>query len=61
MARDAGELTHSISLAMVAGIGLQKLASLVQAYPTQGVAIRQAVDAYVQSCLTPSRGTLEGR
>lgn len=35
-------MINSISLAMVAGIGLRALAKVVQAYPTQWAAIRQA-------------------
>jgi hypothetical protein len=46
-------MINSISLAMVAGIGLRELAQVVQAYPTQGAAIRQAADAYVRTRLTP--------
>ncbi len=53
VARHAGEMINSISLAMVAGIGLRKLANVVQAYPTQGAAIRQAADAYMRTRLTP--------
>jgi len=53
VARHAGEMINSISLAMVAGIGLRALANVVQAYPTQGAAIRQAADAYVRTRLTP--------
>ena len=53
VARHAGEMINSISLAMVAGIGLRELAQVVQAYPTQGAAIRQAADAYVRTRLTP--------
>ncbi len=53
VARHAGEMINSISLAMVAGIGLRELAKVVQAYPTQGAAIRQAADAYVRTRLTP--------
>ena len=53
VARHAGEMINSISLAMVAGIGLRALAKVVQAYPTQGTAIRQAADAYVRTRLTP--------
>ena len=54
VARHAGEMINSIALAMVAGIGLRELAKVVQAYPTQGAAIRQAADAYVRTRLTPS-------
>jgi len=53
VARHAGEMISSISLAMVAGIGLRALAEVVQAYPTQGAAIRQAADAYVRTHQTP--------
>ena len=53
VARHAGEMINSISLAMVAGIGLRELAGVVQAYPTQSAAIRQAADAYVRTRLTP--------
>ena len=42
VARHAGEMINSISLAQV-----------VQAYPTQGAAIRQAADAYVHTRMTP--------
>ena len=53
VARHAGEMINSISLAMVTGIGLRELAKVVQAYPTQGAAIRQAADAYERTRLTP--------
>ena len=53
VARHAGEMINSISLAMVAGIGLRELAHVVPAYPTQGGAIRQAADAYTRTRLTP--------
>lgn len=53
VARHAGEMINSVSLAMVAGIGLRELARVVHAYPTQGSAIRQAADAYVSTRLTP--------
>jgi pyruvate/2-oxoglutarate dehydrogenase complex dihydrolipoamide dehydrogenase (E3) component len=54
VARHAGDMINSISLAMVTGIGLRELAKVVQAYPTQGAAIRQAADAYVHTRLTPT-------
>ena len=53
VARHAGEMINSVSLAMVAGIGLRKLATVVQAYPTQGAALKQAADACVRTRLTP--------
>jgi len=61
VARHAGEMINSISLAMVAGLGLRKLANVVHAYPTQGAAIRQAADACVRTRLTPFVIKLAGR
>ena len=55
VARHAGEMINSISLAMATGVGLRTLASVVYAYPTQGAAIRQAADAYARTQLTPRR------
>jgi pyruvate/2-oxoglutarate dehydrogenase complex dihydrolipoamide dehydrogenase (E3) component len=54
--RSAGELTNNISLAMVAGLGLRRLAQVIHAYPTQGEAVRQAAQACVQSldAVTPA-------
>ncbi|CAN5137340.1 mercuric reductase [soil metagenome] len=42
----AGEMISELTLAMVAGIGLGKLATVIHPYPTQSGAIRQAADAY---------------
>ena len=58
VARHAGEMINEISLAMVAGIGLKKLALVVRAYPTQAEAIRMAADNYNESRLTPLRRRL---
>ena len=55
VARHAGEMINEISLAMVAGIGLQKLAQVVRAYPTQAEAIRMAAEHYNETRLTPLR------
>jgi pyruvate/2-oxoglutarate dehydrogenase complex dihydrolipoamide dehydrogenase (E3) component len=43
--RGAGEMINIVSLAMVTGIGLRRLATVIHAYPTQGEAIRQAAEA----------------
>lgn len=43
--RHAGEMINTVTLAMVAGIGLRRLAGVIHAYPTQGDAIRQAAHA----------------
>jgi pyruvate/2-oxoglutarate dehydrogenase complex dihydrolipoamide dehydrogenase (E3) component len=53
VARHAGEMINEISLAMVAGIGLKKLARVVRAYPTQAEAVRMAADNYNETRLTP--------
>ncbi len=50
--RCAGEMINSISLAMVAGLGLRRLARVIHAYPTQGEAVRQAAQACVRSLAT---------
>ena len=53
VARHAGEMINSISLAMVAGIGLRTLSRVIHTYPTQAEAIKQAADAYMRTRLTP--------
>ena len=47
-------MINEITLAMVAGIGLKTLASVIHAYPTQAEAIKKAADAYSRTRLTPS-------
>jgi pyruvate/2-oxoglutarate dehydrogenase complex dihydrolipoamide dehydrogenase (E3) component len=46
VARHAGEMIHEITLAMVAGVGLNTLSRVIHASPTQGEAIKRAADAY---------------
>src|SRR5271168_747611 len=46
-ASHAGEMISEISLAMCAGIGLGALAKVNHPYPTQGLAITMAADAYL--------------
>jgi len=53
VARHAGEMISEISVAMAAGMGLGKLASVIHPYPTQAEAIRQLGDAYNRTRLTP--------
>jgi pyruvate/2-oxoglutarate dehydrogenase complex dihydrolipoamide dehydrogenase (E3) component len=53
VARHAGDMLNEITLAMVAGIGLGRLASVIHPYPTQAEAIRKAADAYNRTRLTP--------
>lgn len=43
--RHAGEMINTVSLGIVANIGLRRLARVIHAYPTQGEAIRQAARA----------------
>ena len=61
VARHAGEMINGISLAMVAGIGLRKLAQVIHAYPTQAEAIKMAADAYTRTRLSPVLGWLARR
>jgi pyruvate/2-oxoglutarate dehydrogenase complex dihydrolipoamide dehydrogenase (E3) component len=53
VARHAGDMIGQITLAMVNNIGLGKIASTIQPYPTQAEAIRKAGDAYNRTRLTP--------
>jgi pyruvate/2-oxoglutarate dehydrogenase complex dihydrolipoamide dehydrogenase (E3) component len=50
----AGDMISEISVAMQAGMGLGKLASVIHPYPTAAEAIRQCGDAYNRSRLTPT-------
>lgn len=53
VARHAGEMISEVTLAMVAKVGLGRLASVIHPYPTQAEAIRKAGDAYNRTRLTP--------
>ena len=48
VARHAGEMINDLSLAMVAGIGLETVARVIHAYPTQAEGIKKAAMAYVR-------------
>ncbi len=61
VARHAGEMINEITLAMVAGIGLRKLAQVIHAYPTHGEAVKKAADAYNRTRLTPLVKTIFSR
>jgi pyruvate/2-oxoglutarate dehydrogenase complex dihydrolipoamide dehydrogenase (E3) component len=52
-ARHAGEMISEITTAMVAGIGLGTLSSVIHPYPTRAETIRKAADAYNRTRLTP--------
>lgn len=59
VARHAGEMIAQISTAMVAGMGLKKLAEVIHPYPTQAEVIHMAADRYFQSTIRPmTRGLL---
>ena len=53
VASHAGDLISEITVAMAAGMGLGRLASVIHPYPTQAEAIRQLGDAYNRTRLTP--------
>jgi pyruvate/2-oxoglutarate dehydrogenase complex dihydrolipoamide dehydrogenase (E3) component len=53
VAAHAGEMIGEIGLAIVHGIGLGSIASVIHPYPTQAEAIRKAGDAYNRTRLTP--------
>jgi pyruvate/2-oxoglutarate dehydrogenase complex dihydrolipoamide dehydrogenase (E3) component len=56
--RHAGEMISEISVAMAAGMGLGRLASVIHPYPTQAEAIRKLGDAYNRTRLTPTVANL---
>lgn len=59
VARRAGEMLGELTLAMVAGVGLGRLSSVIHPYPTQAEAMRQLADQYRRTRLTPfARGVL---
>ena len=49
----AGDLLHEFVLTMNAKIGLGKIASMIQAYPTLAEPARKAGDKYNKTRLTP--------
>ena len=53
VARHAGEMISEVTLAMMGGVGLGRLASVIHPYPTQAEAIRQVGDMYNRTRLTP--------
>jgi pyruvate/2-oxoglutarate dehydrogenase complex dihydrolipoamide dehydrogenase (E3) component len=54
VARHAGEMLPELTLALVHGISLGKIASVIHSYPTQAEAIRKLGDAYNRTRLTPT-------
>jgi len=53
VARHAGEMISEITLAMVSGAGLTKLAETIHPYPTQAEAIKHVADQFNRTRLTP--------
>ena len=53
VARHAGEMLPELTLAIVHGLGLGKIAETIHTYPTQAEAIRKLGDAYNRTRLTP--------
>jgi pyruvate/2-oxoglutarate dehydrogenase complex dihydrolipoamide dehydrogenase (E3) component len=53
VAGHAGDLISEITLAMVSGVGLRKIAATIHPYPTQAEAIKKIGDAYNRTRLTP--------
>jgi pyruvate/2-oxoglutarate dehydrogenase complex dihydrolipoamide dehydrogenase (E3) component len=53
VASHAGDMISELTLAMVSGIGLGKISSIIHPYPTQAEAIKQVADAYNRTRLTP--------
>src|SRR6266540_4342189 len=60
VARHAGEMINELTLAMTAGVGLGRLASVIHPYPTQAEAIRQLGDMFNRTRLTPTVKKLFG-
>lgn len=60
VARHAGEMISEITTAIVGGLGLSTLSSVIHPYPTQAEAIKKAADAYRRTLLTPRSQKLLG-
>ncbi len=54
VAGEAGEMLNEITLAMVAGLGLKTLSTVIHPYPTQSEAIKKIADGYNRTRLTPT-------
>jgi pyruvate/2-oxoglutarate dehydrogenase complex dihydrolipoamide dehydrogenase (E3) component len=61
VARHAGEMISEVTLAMVGGLGLKTLSSVIHPYPTQAEAIRKAAEAFQWSRFTPGLKKLTTR
>lgn len=54
VASNAGEMINEITLAMVAGLGLKTLSTVIHPYPVQSEAIKKIADGYNRTRLTPT-------
>ena len=60
VARHGGEMISEITTAMIGGMGLSKLSTVIHPYPTQTSAIKQAADTYRRTLLTERTKKLLG-
>ncbi|MEO0836470.1 MAG: mercuric reductase [Cyanobacteria bacterium J06642_3] len=60
VARHAGEMISEITTAMIGGMGLSKMSTVIHPYPTQASAIKQAADTYRRTLLTERTKKLLG-
>jgi pyruvate/2-oxoglutarate dehydrogenase complex dihydrolipoamide dehydrogenase (E3) component len=58
VAAHAGEIISELTLAIAAGIGLDRIAGVIHPYPTQAEAIKKIADSYNRTRLNPSRKRL---
>ena len=54
VANEASEMLNEVTLAMVAGLGLKTLSTVIHPYPTQAEAIKKIADGYNRTRLTPA-------
>ncbi len=60
VARHGGEMISEITTAMIAGMGLSKISTVIHPYPTQASVIKQAADTYRRTLLTEKTKKLLG-
>ena len=60
VARHGGEMISEITTAMIGGMGLSKMSTVIHPYPTQASAIKQAADTYRRTLLTERTKKLLG-
>ncbi|MEM8673980.1 MAG: mercuric reductase [Cyanobacteria bacterium P01_G01_bin.67] len=60
VARHGGEMISEITTAMMGGMGLSKMSTVIHPYPTQASVIKQAADTYRRTLLTERTKKLLG-